>query len=441
MIQRYFIKQFLVRWLITLMVLPGIVQAQAVPASLMQRAVAGITQKKMSARGFASNDPRWGATLQANGSAIAGGAAAAAAITAAGITAPAWVTAGAVIALGALFTAGINLAIDGIKWLFNADGSVKYTGTVPGQSQKGGQTFSGVTTTTGNVVSGGTAIAVAAQWAADFQSQTHTTPPIIFYVEGCVDWASGTTTSCTIGYSQAGYPDTHNWRTVQMTRNQSLPYTCDGLTINGTCNPPVSGGSGDVTKSPTDAVAALSDADKAKPVNPQVLAAIADQAWQRAAAAPGYQGYPYDATNPITAADASAYQAANPQAWPSVGDLVAPRPNVAGQPSPFALPNSAADPAPSTGTDKPPAETGTTFDWSIPNTGEAIGKQAVAVSYVPTVFAAPTGCPAPVTFAMFGKQYAIAYSPFCGLMTTLAPIFLACGAAAAALIFAESLKS
>lgn len=433
MIQRHFINQFLLRWLVTLMVLPGIVQAQAVPASLMQRAIAGITQSKMATRGFASNDPRWGATLQANGSAIAGGAAAAAVVTAAGVTAPAWVTAGAVIALGALFTAGINLAIDGIKWLFNSDGSIT-TSSSPAAPQllagqcfrnaTGGQCYGSIT----DVLTGGSGA-----------------PPAITNQYGTYSFTLGNLTCaplpglCTLplnallsrpDHTASSFVYSTYSATVRIESGTPLPVV----------NPDVMAG-GPSTVSPTAAIAALSDADKAKPANPDILAAIADQAWKQAAQQPGYAGYPYDAANPITAADAAAWQAANPQAWPTVGDIVAPQPTSSGSSSPFSLPNSVADPAPSTGTDKPPAETGTTFDWSIPNTGEAITKQAVPVSYVPTVFAAPTGCPAPVTFTMFGKQYAIAYSPFCDLMTTLAPIFLACGAAAAALIFAESLKS
>lgn len=429
MIYHNFFKQFLVRWLVALMLAPGIVQAQAVPSSLAQRAISGIVQSKMASRGFASNDPRWGATLQSSGSSIAGAAAAAAVVTAAGVTAPAWVTAGAVIALGALFSAGINLAVDGVKWLFNSDGSVTTSGTVAAASQKGPNTFSA----RGGLWKTGNAMAMAALWASDYM-QASTPGAITVGIDWCTNESWGSI--CSFSFTNR-VGTTHDRMNFYM---EPVPYNCDGNTLNGVCQPPATSSS-NTTGSPTQAASWLTDADKAKPANPDILAAIADQAWKQASQQPGYTGYPYDAANPITAADAAAWQAANRQVWPTVGDIVAPQPTSSGSSSPFSLPNFAADPAPSTGTDKPPAQTGTTFDWSIPNTGESIPKQTVPVSYVPTVFAAPTGCPAPVTFTMFGKQYAIAYSPFCDLMTTLAPIFLACGAAAAALIFAESLKS
>lgn len=438
------IKQLFVRWLICVLILPGlfnpaVVHAQAQPAaSLVQRAISGILQKKMATRGFASNDPRWSATLTGTGTAIAGGAAAAAVVTLAGVTAPAWVTTGAVIALGALFTAGIDLAIDGIKWAFKGDGSITYpiaSGTYP--SQKGPDTFVYGQWRAGN------ALGIATYWALDYNAALQRDSPqagASVGLEQCETYGNGTW-MCSFSYSNPS-GTTPNWYRISGSSQQGVAYTCDGTTVNGVCQPPLStGGAGSETGSPTKAVQSLSDGDKAKPVNPVVLAAIADQAWKNAASQPGYNGYPYDAANPITTADAAAYQQANPQAWPKVADLVAPQPSTSANPNPWSLPNSAAEPAPSEGTDKPPPETDPTFDWSIPNTGETIGKQAVPVSYVPTVFAAPTGCPAPITFTMMDKQYTIAYGPFCDLMVLLAPIFLACGAAAAAIIFMQSLKS
>ncbi len=158
----------------------------------------------------------------------------------------------------------------------------------------------------------------------------------------------------------------------------------------------------------------------------------------------GGSAIPYDSSNPITSADASTMQSANPASWPTVGDITSPQSSASGSSgaSPWALPSSATAPVtpPAGGNDTPPI-TGPTLDWSIPAYGDQISKQSVSVSFVPTVFAAPTGCPAPITFQMFGKTSVISYGPFCDLMTVLAPLFLACGAAAAALIFAESLKS
>lgn len=437
-------KNIFVRLFVIAMILPGLVYAQVpiVPASTMQRAVSGMMQSKFTQRGFASNDPRWGATLESAGATIVGAAAAAAVVTAAGITAPAWVTVGATVALATLFAAGINLAVDGIKWVFNSDGSITTTVTGTEPSQKGSETYS-LTTITGNVVLGGNANAVAMQYAADFQSQNSTNPPILYYVEGCTQYANGTMSFCVLSYSQAGYPDTHNFKNIEMLRNQNLAYSCDGLTVNGVCNPPKATASIPVTLSPSVAADSIGLADRAKPVNPAILAAIADQAWKQAAAKPGYSGLPYDAANPITQADAVTYRASHSTDWPTVGDAVAPqaKPSGATSASPFELPNSAAKPAIDTSTTPPVTTPPSGIDWAIPATSDTIPKQVAAVTYTPTVFASPTGCPAPVSFFMYGKQYAIAYQPACDLMTTVAPIFLAIGAAGAALIFASALKS
>ena len=246
------------------------------------------------------------------------------------------------------------------------------------------------------------------------QSQTFTLNGQMYYV-----WATASkqsTTQCPTGWTPAS---------------------------STTCTLAASGQPTPVTAS--EALASLTPEQLAKPLNPEVVAQIADSAWKKAAAQPGYQGYPYDAANPITPADVTAYRTANPTApWPTVGDALKPQPAPQGGTAgdPFTLPNSAAEPVtPPGGSTPPPAETPTLFDWAIPAQSESIPKQQVPVTYTPTVFSAATGCPAPVTFEMFASTYAISYSPACSLMSTLAPIFLACGAAAAALIFASALKS
>ena len=42
---------------------------------------------------------------------------------------------------------------------------------------------------------------------------------------------------------------------------------------------------------------------------------------------------------------------------------------------------------------------------------------------------------------MFGRTYTLPYDAMCNLMTTLRPLFLALGAAAAAYVFMEGLKA
>lgn len=438
-------KNIFVRLFVIAMIFPSLVYAQVpiVPASTMQRAVSGVMQSKFTQRGFASNDPRWGATLESAGASIVGAAAAAAAITAAGITAPAWVTVGATVALATLFAAGINLAIDGIKWVFNSDGSVSSTVNVPTPSLPAGKCYSAGVNALGCY--GSISDAVAAQVSPpgvvsgsdQYGAYTWTTYYVLGTVPGLQYYnVQRCRIQCVYDFgldSGRLVPDDHRASVYVGIRDGSpraISYV-DPPTVTS------------VTQSPGQAVAALDVNDKAKPVNPAILAAIADQAWKQAAAKPGYSGFPYDAANPITQADASAWQAAHPAISPTIGDLVAPQPlpSSGASANPFTLPNSAATPAVDPSTTPPVTTPPSGIDWAIPATSGSIPKQVAAITYTPTVFASPTGCPAPVSFSMFDKQYAIAYQPACDLMMTVAPIFLAIGAAGAALIFASALKS
>lgn len=425
-------RLFFIRWLVAILVSPGLCFAQAVPTR-MQSTISGIIQQKMSTRGFSSNDPRWGATLQSAGSTIVGAAAAAAVVTIAGVTAPAWITAAATVALTALFAAGIDLAIDGVHWMLNSDGSVT-------ASSSGGSSGLLPMTTGGSYwsASGYGNIILAGSATGAIIARQNLLNPDQSKMGACTGDASSY--SCQFSYPGGGgltaigaiYFDT------------GAPMSCAGGTadVNSVCvSPTVSASTSTVSASA--AVAQLSAADSAKPINPAVTAAIADAAWKTAAAQPGYTGVPYDAADPITAADASTYQSAHPSSTPTVGDAVSPQtaPSGGSAASPFTLPNSAAAPALAPGATPAVNAPTSGIDWAIPATGDSIPTQAVPVTYTPTIFTSATGCPSPISFVMMGKSYAISYQPACDLMTTLSSIFLACGAAAAALIFAEALKS
>jgi hypothetical protein len=91
---------------------------------------------------------------------------------------------------------------------------------------------------------------------------------------------------------------------------------------------------------PQQAVSALSQADLDKKLNPAVLAALANRAWQQAASQPGYDGLPYPQSNPITSAEVSTWTNANPQYAPSVRDFVSPNPTTTANPQPWALPTN-----------------------------------------------------------------------------------------------------
>lgn len=423
-------KQFFVRWLIAVMMMPGFAQAQAVPATAMQKTVSSLIQNKAIQRGFAANDPRIGATLQKAGSGIAGAAAAAAVVTLAGVTAPAWITAAVTVGLGTLFAVGIDLAIDGIKWLLNSDGSVK--GPAADAAVK-------------PLVVGG------AYWHAyNFYNGYGSSPLAAMQgamMEGwdgllrceIVEDGRGAYCYAADGYYADGSPA---WQDLPSASYFPSGSPCASNT--GSCreNIPSPMPAAQPVSYPNidKAVQSLTPEQLAKPVNPQVVAAIADSAWQQAAQQPDYEGLPYDSANPITSADAAALQQSSPSTWPTVGDAVSPQVTPSGGTSPFALPQPSTSTPPTSGGETPTEPT-SSIDWMLPAFSDQIGKQTVNTAFVPTVFAAPTGCPAPITFQMLGKTHTISYGPFCDLMATLAPLFLATGAAAAALIFAQSLKS
>lgn len=297
--------------------------AQALPVSRMQNTISGVIQSKMTGRGFAANDPRFGITLQAAGSTIAGGAAAAAVVTAAAVTAPAWVTAAATVALGGLFAAGISLAVDGVKWLLNSDGSVTAipaVGTVIAGGSNGDTVFWG-STYNGLLVQGSNVreVAFAIAMYGDCGAYTCSYSGLTWNDDSLIASGSNPTAYSFSGHwSQDG--TSNIWpRSASVRGNTSGPSQAPAYTApNPTPQP--------TTKSASDQAAALSDAEKAKPANPDAVAQIADSAWKKAAQQPGYAGVPYDASNPITANDVSAWTGSNPSYAPTVGDMVAPQP-------------------------------------------------------------------------------------------------------------------
>ena len=76
---------------------------------------------------------------------------------------------------------------------------------------------------------------------------------------------------------------------------------------------------------------------------------------------------------------------------------------------------------------------------------ETIPSSDIPIAYVPTFFAGGSGCPAPfpLAFSIAGRAFSFSISnqPLCDLMSTLAPIFLALFAAAAALVFMDGMKT
>ena len=310
--------------------MPVFASAAAYAPVKVSNAVSGVIEQKLVNRGFAANDPRYAATIQTSGTVISAAAGAgAAAIVVGAITAPAWVTAAVAAGVAVAVGYAVSLAVDGItEWLFGSDSSQVNVVVAEGSSSLPGQ-----------LVLGGP------YWQTGYAFGV--TPEAATYA----NWADGVTVSevkCTMPGSLVDYAQAHcsskgtaPWLPPNFTiddtpatwHSTGSPYASStGAYKNGVGVFPIpnSGtGTGGKTGSMSmqAAIDQLSDGEKAKALNPALVAGIANQAWEKAAQAPGYQGLPYSYNDPITAADAVAWQNSNPGSWPSVGDFVTPFPN------------------------------------------------------------------------------------------------------------------
>lgn len=314
--------------------------SQAVPVSRIQSALSGVIQQKALKRGFAANDPRYIGTIKDVSAGIAGTAASAATITAIGVTAPAWITFAVAAGVGTLVSYGVYLAIDGtVKWLFKSN-SVDIPGTDGQIDSSNGMVKGGPhwVATASRYVDGkflNSTIYSADGLAAGLQAASAVGYP------GPVTCTSNTaaiSVTCTTNgspksnayFQSSGAPDTCAKGTMVSAGTAgcspfNYPYTAPGATPAQTDVPLQT------------AVTALPVAELQKPLNPEVLANVANAAWRNAAAQPGYQGLPYAASDPITASEVAQWRTTNPDRYPTVGDAVAPQPSAN---SPWQLPIS-----------------------------------------------------------------------------------------------------
>jgi len=319
-----------------------------VPVSRMQNALTGVVQSEMRSRGFASNDPRWIGTLSSVSGSIVGELASAATVTLLGVTAPAWATVAATVIVGSAAYLTVDAAV---KWIFKADGTVQIGDNPASVNTPAGLAPPTIIYTFSNAVAGSPGGACSGASYTDFTfSGGHGSQHAVLNADGNCHlirvYIPDTGASYTEDQGSLGAPS-------KSSNNTTL---CPGIKLtatNGVC--PASNFPEPAqapVKTVSDAAAALTDAQKAQPLNPQMIADLANDFWKTAAAAPGYTGLPYDATNPVTAADAATWQAANTASWPTVGDFVAPQATPSGgtAASPFTLPTAStpvatADPA------------------------------------------------------------------------------------------------
>ncbi|MBM5573655.1 hypothetical protein [Deefgea sp. CFH1-16] len=318
----------------------NILAGMALPVSPMQRVFSAGVQIKAVKRGFAVNDPRFGATLNSMslGAASVAGTTAAA-VVAGAITAPAWATVAIAAGVGAVVTVGVTLAINGVvDWLFSPD----QKDATPITQKKKIQP-SGSPSTTGGLIAGGAywktnnymasdAMSTIQSAFADTYNSTYANfTTYSFYLDGCAA-DSSTTFNCIVKRVSKADGTATNYSNFRASYFASgAPRNCpQGQVSNATsCVAPqtVPDNAPDNLKlSAQQAINNLSPVELAKPLSPEIVAPLADKLWRDAAAQPGYAGLPYLANDPITAQELDVWRQQNPQNWPTVQDFVAPQP-------------------------------------------------------------------------------------------------------------------
>jgi hypothetical protein len=330
------LKKCLLLKLCFLLIYPISAWPQALPVAHpdnVNRAVSGVLQDGMRSRGFAANDPRFGNTLARATPYLAAGAATAAAVVAGTITAPAWASAAIVIGVGAVVNYVVNLALDSlIKWYFRPDGKIDESSDPSSSSvtcalTAGGPYWSSSTFANGasKTFIGCDPQAVAREAYSYYVSDKPFSPKEPSF---CV-FSSSSSYACGIILAQY-FPSAAPISCPAGTYSNGTQ--CLGYSYQITVVPPAT-----AVSLPT-AISHIPSTDLDKPLNPAIIAGIANRTWQQTASQPGYDGLPYPASNPITPAEVITWTTANPTYVPTIRDFTAPNPVTTSNPSPWALP-------------------------------------------------------------------------------------------------------
>lgn len=377
------------------------VQAQALPVApaanfVMNRAIGGILTRVAAARGFAANDPRIAATLVGAGSSLT---AVNVASTAAGVGlavagAPVWLTVAAglgVLAVGAAIVAGRT--------------SLKLTDNYlivdsPSASNAPGYSAGSVTDSAGyykTAIDHGVKIYKSPScYSTDFCGQFPPLPAgnIPYSIDGgnsvitaffsldefaekYIAWRN----SLSLQYAQSmswASPPSYEIAADgkrRMIADLKIDFICDaskkycGENAQPSGQLPWKSDIEHIDIAPTEGPAPfrslayaypnISDGAKAEKLSNDTLAKLADQAWMKAAAQPGYQGLPYSVTQPVTVMDVATWKAENPVSAPTIGDLLTPANNPGTSVVPISPTVTVANPSPDPTPDPDPNPTPT----------------------------------------------------------------------------------
>lgn len=358
-----FIRNFIVFSIIFLLVLPRLSIAKESPNYKVNRAVSGVMQDAMTSRGYARLDPKYHNTMVRTTNVFGAAAAGAAGVTVGAVTAPAWVSILLVTVVSAAVGYLVTMALDSLTdWLFRPDGKIdlttdpvssdKYAALVAGKPYWKSSRFK--STSAWDVTYGGDGLALAYEADRSYRlvsgaSQRKPDPSQCTFAMDVNKQYVEKITCGSLGVA-----------TLYFTGS---PYACpEGqFWVAGACSNygfTEANGSSQTGVTLQKAVDS-STAEFQKPLNPAIIAKLANQAWEKAASMPGYDGVPYQISKPITATDVETWTKANPNYAPTVGDFLTPNPVTTDNPYPWALPDNPTEavttPAttPNTGTTNP----------------------------------------------------------------------------------------
>ena len=286
----------------------------------MQRAVGGIVNQHVAANGYASSDPRTYQTLRAMGTAAVSGVAAAGAGVLIAGSSIAWGSVLAIAVVGSVISYGVSLGLDQLtKWIFSSNGVTPVIAPITTTNQL----LNGSVAVCTNFTGSGTCATSQADLLAYLANKVCGTDSKCGPVPTC----NGAQVIC-IGitnYDNLGQPIYTTLFTSGASSGVYTGPTCPvgQIFASPSCVPLITNTT--ATKIPlATAVSGLSPQALAQPVDYASMALMINKLWKDAAAQSGYQGIPYDATNPVTSTEVQRFAQANPASYPTVAALTAP---------------------------------------------------------------------------------------------------------------------
>jgi hypothetical protein len=318
------------------------------------RAVSGVLLVASRSAGLLASDPRVINTLVRASYAIAAGAAVAGGITVGAVTAPAWASVAISLAVYNAIPSIIKLGGNIVNWLFRTDGKIDVSSDTTTGTSTSTMTLGGFYYRAQYYIKLGASIiysyiygsdgeAIARQALANNQqvvNQVFGTSTPVDPAAKCTGTAPNT---ITCGADTAAVPYSSGAPSNCPPGNYYLQSgVCTLFTFQ------VAALSPQTAVTPQVAIGAIPASELGKPLNPAIIAGLANSAWQRAASQAGYDGIPYPVSNPITAAQVQDWYNANPAIAPRIGDFTAPNPVTATATVPWALPSNPTATAPTT---------------------------------------------------------------------------------------------